>query len=149
MEKPGRLQSMGSQRVGHDWVTRQTDRHGVSLIRWLIVSTFQCPFMPQLGDGPGGDLGFKHEWAPWPSLLHLKHGLGGLLSLLVDGGLKPCRAVAKRWYMAWSHRTFSNFACSSQLLKILKAKFKRSHWGFEGLLLPFLVSFGYLGVTGR
>jgi len=21
MEKPGRLQSMGSQRVGHDWVT--------------------------------------------------------------------------------------------------------------------------------
>ena len=26
-------------------------------------STFQCPSMPQLGVGPGGGLGFRHEWA--------------------------------------------------------------------------------------
>ena len=54
--------------------------------------------MPQLGHGPGGGLGFRHEQAQWPSLLHLKQGPGGFLSLLVDGGLEPCRAVAKRWY---------------------------------------------------
>ena len=24
-------------------------------------STFQCPFMPQLGHGPGGSLGYRHE----------------------------------------------------------------------------------------
>ena len=74
--------------------------HGVSPIRWLIMLTFQCPFMLQLGRGPGGGLGFRHEQVQWPSLLHLKQGPGGFLSLLVDGGLEPCRAVAKRWYLA-------------------------------------------------
>ena len=61
-----------------------------------------------------------------PSLPHLRQGPGGFLSLLVDGGLEPCRAVAKRWYLAQSRWAFSSFACFSQLLKILKAKFKRS-----------------------
>ena len=58
-------------------------------------STFQCPFMPQLGHGLGGSLGFRHERAQWP-LLHLKQGPGCFLSLLVDGGLELCRTVAKR-----------------------------------------------------
>ena len=39
-EKPGRLQSMGSQRVGHDWVTSLT--HTIRVLRffgiWLPVS---------------------------------------------------------------------------------------------------------------
>ena len=88
--------------------------------------------MPQLGHDRGGALGFRHEWAQWSSLPHLKQGPGGFFSLLVDGGLEPCRAVAKRWYSAWSCWAFSNFACFSWLLKILKAKFKRSCWGFWG-----------------
>ena len=29
-EEPGRLQSMGSQRVGHDWVTEHARIHGYS-----------------------------------------------------------------------------------------------------------------------
>ena len=37
----------------------------------LRQSTFQCPFMPQLGLGPGAGLGFGHEQAQCPSLLHL------------------------------------------------------------------------------
>ena len=41
-------------------------------------------------------LGFRHERAQWPSLPHLKQGPVGFLSLLVDGGLEPCRAVAKK-----------------------------------------------------
>ena len=63
-------------------------------------STFQCPFMPQLGHEPGGGLGFRHEQAQWPSLPHLKQGPSGFLFLLVDGGLEPCRAVAEMWYLA-------------------------------------------------
>ena len=63
-------------------------------------STFQCPFMPQLGLGPGGSLGFRHERVQWPSLPHLKQGPGGFLSVSVDGGLEPHRAVAKKWYLA-------------------------------------------------
>ena len=51
-------------------------------------STFQCPFMPQLGRGPGGSLGFSHEHARCLSLPRLKQGPGGFLSLLVDGGLE-------------------------------------------------------------
>ena len=35
-----------------------------------------------------------------PSLPHLRQGPGGFLSLLVDGGLEPCKAVAERWYLA-------------------------------------------------
>ena len=42
-------------------------------------STFQCPFMPQLGLGHGGGLGFRHEQAQGPSLPHLKQGPGGFL----------------------------------------------------------------------
>ena len=56
--------------------------------------------MLQLGRGPGGGLGFGHERVQWPSLPHLKQGPGGFLSLLVDGGLEPHRAVARRWYLA-------------------------------------------------
>ena len=50
----------------------------------------------QLGHGLGGGLGFRYERAKWPSLPHLKQGPGGFLSLLVNGGLELCRAVAKR-----------------------------------------------------
>ena len=48
--------------------------------------TFQCPFMPQQGHRPGRALCFRHEWAQWPPLLHLKQGPGDFLSLLVNGG---------------------------------------------------------------
>ena len=58
--------------------------------------TFQCPFMLQLGHGPGDGLGFRHEQTQWHSLPHLKQDPGGFLCLLVDGGLEPCRAVVKR-----------------------------------------------------
>ena len=63
-------------------------------------STFQCSFMPQLGHGPGGGLGFRHRRAQWPSLLHLQEGPGGFLSFLADGGMELCRAVAKTWHLA-------------------------------------------------
>ena len=62
---------------------------------------------------------------PRPSLPHLKQVPGGFLSLF-DEGLEPCKEVTKRWYLGSSCWAFSSFACFSQLLKIFKAKFKRS-----------------------
>ena len=62
-------------------------------------STFQCPFMLQLGHEPGGGLGFRHERAQWLSLPHLKQGPGGFLSLLADGSLEPGKGVAKKWHL--------------------------------------------------
>ena len=55
--------------------------------------------MPQLGHGPGGGLGFRHEQIQWPSLPQLKQGPSGFLPLLVDGGLAPHRARDKRWHL--------------------------------------------------
>ena len=70
------------------------------------------------------------------------------LPVFVDGNVEPCRKVAfsQRWYLAWSPWSFSRFACSSWLLKILKAKFERSHWGVwrpSTFLSFFLISGDY------
>ena len=40
--------------------------------------------MPQLGRGPGGGLGFGHEWVQCPSSLHLKQGPGACLCWLME-----------------------------------------------------------------
>ena len=105
--------------------------------------------------GPGGDVwSLEGNLGNWPSnvplchswfkepegasglgksqpsglLCHIWSRAGGFLSLSVDGALEPCRAEAKRWHLAWPQWASSSFACSSSLLKILKAKFKRSYW---------------------
>ena len=78
------------------------------------------------GHGPGGGLGLGMS-IPVTFFAAFEAGPRGLPSLLVGGGMEPCRAVAQRWYLAQSPWAFSSFACPSRLLKILKAKFKRSH----------------------
>ena len=100
---PGQIQSSVVKRLGRAWSENSCLGLGgyVQIPRGVFGQlTFQCPFMPQLGHGPGGGLGFRHEQAQWPSLLHLKQGPGCFFSLLIDGGLEPGRAVAKRWYLA-------------------------------------------------
>ena len=43
MEEPGRLQSMGSQRVGHDWVTSLSLAHSKCPIGFFFLPSFmQC-----------------------------------------------------------------------------------------------------------
>ena len=102
---PGHLQSSaeGPRRLGRAGSEDSCSGPGGDV--WIPrggfgQSTFQCPFMPQVGHGPGGGLDFRHEQAQWPSLPHLKQGPSGFLFLLVDGGLEPCRAVAEMWYLA-------------------------------------------------
>ena len=90
---PGHLQSsaVSPRRLGRAGLEDSCSGPGVDVRiprEGFGQSTFQCPFMPQLGHGPGGSLGFSHEHAPCLSLLHLKQGPGGFLSLLVDGGLE-------------------------------------------------------------
>ena len=41
IERPGVLQSMGSQRVGHDWATKQTNYLLSISLSWKISSQFQ------------------------------------------------------------------------------------------------------------
>ena len=48
-EKPGVLQSMGSQRVGHDWATEQQQQQQVSTIRRGLCSTGKVLLL-DLGD---------------------------------------------------------------------------------------------------
>ena len=43
-EEPGRLQSMGSQRVGHDWVTSLSLFCGINRIQLQLYSPIMCQF---------------------------------------------------------------------------------------------------------
>ena len=89
--------------------------------------------MPQLGYGPGGRLGFRHEWAQWPSLPHLKQEPVGFLSLLVEGGLEPCRAVAQRWYFTHPCNRWMKcgLVCGCQSSKASGESRPRAHLSFS------------------
>ena len=52
MEEPGRLQSMGSGRVGHDWVTSFSL---FTIMHWSLYST--PVFLPGESQGPGSLVG--------------------------------------------------------------------------------------------
>ena len=63
---PGHLQSSAVRRLGRAESEDSCSGPGGAVQipgggfeQW----TFQCPTMPQLGHGPGGGLGFRHEWA--------------------------------------------------------------------------------------
>ena len=55
-EEPGRLQSMGSQRVGHDWSDFSTQAHAGSSCPWYIVICLWrmpwCWWLKNTGDFP-------------------------------------------------------------------------------------------------
>ena len=66
--KPGVLQSLGSQRVGHDWATEQ-QQYLIKLPWWLISkeSTCQCKrckFYLQVRKSP-----WRRKWQPTPVFL--------------------------------------------------------------------------------
>ena len=53
-EEPGRLESMGSQRVGHDWATSLHFTSLFPMLKWMLAEMTVrlkawCPFLPQLG----------------------------------------------------------------------------------------------------
>ena len=67
-EEPGRLQSMGSQRVGHDWVTslslftfmhwrRKWQSHS-SVLGWRIPGTVEPDGLPSMGSHR-----VRHDWS--------------------------------------------------------------------------------------
>ena len=76
-EEPGRLQSMGSQRVGHDWVTDNNNRV------WWAGSAFSEPLLPFLGSLHSSLLSpalcctgnHSHSWLWW-DVSNLKDAMG-------------------------------------------------------------------------
>ena len=68
MEEPGRLQSMGSQRVGHNWATslsvfnfvslRRKWQHTPSVLAWRITGTGEPGGLPSMGSHRVG-----HNWS--------------------------------------------------------------------------------------
>ena len=57
--KPGKLQSMGSQRVGHDWVTELNWKHTIELFAAAAAKSLQlCPTLcdPIDGSAPGSPI---------------------------------------------------------------------------------------------
>ena len=58
MEEPGRLQSMGSQRVGHDWATSHSKQASqVALIVKNLPANADVGLISGLGRSPGGGHG--------------------------------------------------------------------------------------------
>ena len=58
MEEPGRLQSMGSQRVGHDWATSLSKQASqVALIVKNLPANADVGLISGLGRSPGGGHG--------------------------------------------------------------------------------------------
>ena len=63
MEEPGRLQSMGSLRVGHDWVTslsrleKEMETHS-SVLTWRIPGTGEPGGLPSMGSHR-----VRHDWS--------------------------------------------------------------------------------------
>ena len=65
-EEPGRLQSMGSLRVGHDWVTSLSIFHALekemathsSILAWRIPGTGKPGGLPSMGSHRVG-----HDWS--------------------------------------------------------------------------------------
>ena len=56
-EEPGRLQSMGSQRVGHDWAT-QHSTHSIGPVAGREEEASWCPILTK--PAPGMETGSKH-----------------------------------------------------------------------------------------
>ena len=64
-EEPGRLQSMGPQRVGHDWATN-THTHTHNLVTEMMKSSVPLSGMFELGSTwLGSELDMKRDWSEW------------------------------------------------------------------------------------
>ena len=104
VEEPGRLQSMGSLRVGHDWVTSFTfHSHALekemvphfSILAWRIPGTGEPGGLPSMGSRRVGQ-----DWSDLaaaayllPIFLFFTYGGGGLVS-------KSCPPLATLWIVA-------------------------------------------------
>jgi len=92
MEEPGRLQSMGSRRVGHDWATslslftfmhwRRKWQPIPGILTWRIVGTGEPGGLPSMGSHRVG-----HDWSS-SSIQFLSKEMMLLLKISFDHSLK-------------------------------------------------------------
>ena len=88
MEEPGRLQSMGSPRVGHDWATSLSL---FTFMHWRRKWQLTPVFLPGESQGqgkPGGLLSMEshrvgHDWSNFSSISSSKKGLGAYTTVPV------------------------------------------------------------------
>ena len=89
-EEPGRLQSMGSRRVGHDWATslslftfmhwrREMATHS-SVLAWRIPGTGELGGLPSMGSHR-----VRHEWSNLAAAADKNHGF------------PLCWSVTRKW----------------------------------------------------
>ena len=73
-EEPGRLQSTGSQRVGHDWATSlslscsNTGFPGGSVVKNLPANAEDSSLIPGSGRSPGGGNGNPFQYTCWKKI---------------------------------------------------------------------------------
>ena len=133
MQEPGGLQSMGSLRVGHDWVTslslftfmhwRRKWQPTPSILAWRIPGTEEPSGLPSMGSHRVG-----HDWATSLSLS---------LSCIGEGNGNPLQCSCLEnprdggaWWAA-----VSGVAQSRTRLKWLSSSFSSSNikpWGLPG-----------------
>ena len=95
-EEPGWLQTMGSQRVGHNWVTKHTAQHVHCIHRWFRKS--HLVKNPPASAVDTGDVHlvrdrkkpWRREWQPNPGLPGKSQGLRSLVGYS-PWGLKKVR----------------------------------------------------------
>ena len=66
MEEPGRLQSMGSRRVEHDWATSLSMATHSSVLAWRIPGTAEPSGLPSMGSHRVG-----HDWSDLAAVITL------------------------------------------------------------------------------
>ena len=69
-EEPGRLQSMGSQRVGHEWATSLHSLHTLSLEKEMATHSSILAWRIPWTEEPGGPWSMgsqrvRHDWSDW------------------------------------------------------------------------------------
>ena len=109
-EKPGRLQSMGSQRVGHDWVNSLTHLH--IYIFWLHLAACRVLVL----------------WSgvePWPSVMKVQRSNHWTTREF------QIKKKNKPWYCGSSPTIWESFRHASIFLAFFPSVFQSSFWTWQ------------------
>ena len=85
-EEPGRLQSLGSQRIRHDWVTSLHSLHTLSLGKELATRSSILVWRVLWTEEPGGPRSMRsqsvrHDWSDWAHVQELPGPRGHVTAL--------------------------------------------------------------------
>ena len=112
-EEPGRLQSMGLLRVGHDWATSFslfTFMHWRRKWQPTTVLAWRIPGMGEPGGLPSmGSHGVRHNWSDLAAAAEVRaspYGFGGLYTNILFTAARPGKEQRLRFAGAATKRMF-------------------------------------------